>query len=157
MTGAERLEQHGPAFDHWDGDGGRRGCYSPSMKGVAVRTSRVRGLAWFRGLMQSCVNRRRDQAYDLLDLLEELHEAFDVLDEDDDGTISQFELRKVLDALGHSADEQELCGNARMYNEKGRITFDEFHALVTGVRPHGLDARTVAAVSDAALGGRCWM
>ena len=78
--------------------------------------------------------------YDLLDLFDELSEAFDVLDEDDDGRVSDTQASEVLASLGRSLDESRDV--AKTYD------FDQFCALVTG--PGGLDAKTVAMVSDAA-------
>jgi len=88
-----------------------------------------------------------------LHLFQDLSEAFDAFDADGDGAISCSEISSVLATLGHSPDEEQLQAIVRAYdnNRNNKIDFDEFSSLVTDqVRPDGLDARTVAMVSDAA-------
>ena len=85
--------------------------------------------------------------YDLLDLFDELSEAFDVLDEDDDGRVSDTQASEVLASLGRSLDESRDVAKTYDFDAK-TFDFDQFCALVTG--PGGLDAKTVAMVSDAA-------
>ena len=60
----------------------------------------------------------------------------------------------MLDALGQPVPDE--CA-VRANNGSDRIAFEDFYALVTGLRPGGLDARTVERVSDAALGDRYWI
>jgi len=87
-------------------------------------------------------------------LFQEASSAFDAFDEDGDGTICAREIASTVRALGHEPpSEEELTTMIEAYdvNGNGALDFDEFCQLITErVRPPGVDASIVSAISDAA-------
>ncbi len=66
---------------------------------------------------------------------EELRECFNLFDVDKSGSISSKELKKVIEALGISANENEMNGLMKLMDKdgSGAIDFEEF-ATVMGAQ-----------------------
>jgi len=93
------------------------------------------------------------------DLFEDINEAFQLFDENDDGTIELSEMLNVLRSLGQTVTEDELRAIVSGYddNQNGRLDFDEFCKMVgegsvasSWALPEGVDGSVVKMVSEAA-------